>query len=160
MLCWHSGDGFWPLTLANNAVQKVTSCVVHATDKNAADALLTHTQPLNDCNRAFTTFQRQPQSFPQIFLGCFLRTPGANARVCRNFSAIKRLPQRLEFRIPYRVELGVLRFRIPNSVKQRTVNDGSIRIANDGSIRRTHRERRMHVVILDDSNTVVCTLLQ
>ena len=153
MLCRHSGDGFWPLTLANNAVQKVTSCVVHATDKNAADALLTHTQPPIDRSRASTTFQRQPQSFPQILLGCFLRIPGVNR-------VIKRLPQRLEFRIPYRVELGVLRFRIPNSVKQRTANDGSIRIANDGSIRRTYRERRMHVVILDDSNTVVCTLLQ
>ena len=129
MLCWHSGDGFWPLTLANNAVQKVTSCVVHATDKNAVDALLTHTQPLNDRNRAFTTFQRQPQSFPQTFLGCFLRIPGPNARVYRNCCAIKRLPQLLEFRIPYRrsFEVDFLRFRILNSVNRRTVSGANVR---------------------------------
>ena len=97
-----SGDDFWPLTLANNAVQKVAGHVVHAADKNAADALLTHTQPLDDRNRAFTTFQRQPQSFPQILLGCFLRIPGVNARDYGNSCVIKCLPQLLEFRIPYR----------------------------------------------------------
>ena len=62
-----SGNGFWPLTLANNAVQKVTSYVVHATDmQDVVDALLTHTQPPIGRNRALATFQRQSQSFPQI----------------------------------------------------------------------------------------------
>ena len=54
-----SGDDFWPLTLANNAVQKMTGCAARATDKSAADALLIHTQPLNDCNHAFTTSKKQ-----------------------------------------------------------------------------------------------------
>ena len=97
---------FGPSPWQTNAVQKVTSCVVHATDmQDVVDALLTHTQPPIDRNRALATFQRQSQSFPQIL------------------GTIKRLPQLLEFRIPYRVrvELGILRFRIPNSVN-RTVS--------------------------------------